>query len=264
MTQAKLKLDEGDLGAAIAATIEQVKKSPTDNEARTFLFELSLFSGEWDRADKQLDTLGHQNSTAAVGTILYRQNIASEKARVNLYEHSSLPETVGETPEHVKDLLRAVDSIRTGDTAKARELLDAVEENRPAFRVNVDGVEYEDFRDHNDLTMCVFEAFIKDGFFWIPFEDVVSVEFLEKKSLRDVYWPQAKVELTNGSAGEMFIPSMYVNTWKSGDDQVRLGRASDWRDLGDDVFIGEGTKMFWMAGTDKPILDIGKIEFLRD
>jgi type VI secretion system protein ImpE len=264
MTQAKLKLDEGDLGGAIAAAIDMVKKSPVDVEARTFLFELSLFSGEWDRADKQLDTLGHQDTTTAIGTLLFRQNIESERARINLFEHSSLPGTVGATPEHVKDLLRAVDSVRSGDTQKARELLDAVEENRPAFRVRVDDVEYEDFRDHNDLTMCVFEAFIKDSFFWIPFEDVVSIEFLEKKSLRDVYWPQAKVELTNGSVGEMFIPSMYVNTWKSGDDQIRLGRASDWRDLGDDVFVGEGTKMFWMAGTDRAILDISKIEFLRD
>ena len=264
MTQAKLKFDEGDLGSAIAAAIEQVKKSPTDLEARTFLFEMSLFSGEWDRADKQLDTLGHQNSTAAIGTLLFRQNIASERARINLFEHSSPPETVSELPEYVKDLLRAADSIRLGETAQARALLDSVEENRPAFRVKVDDVEFEDFRDHNDLTMCVFEAFIKDGYFWIPFEDVSSIEFLEKKSLRDIYWPQVKVELANGSGGEMFLPSLYVNSWKSGDDQIRLGRASDWRDLGDDVFVGEGTKIFWMAGTDKSILDMKKIEFLRD
>lgn len=264
MTQAKLKLDEGDLAGAVSAAIELVKKSPTDVAARTFLFELSLFSGEWDRADKQLDTLGHQDATAAIGTLLFRQNIASERARINLFEHSTLPETVSEAPEYVKDLLRAIDSVRRGETAVARELLDKVEEDRPAFRVKVDGVEYEDFRDHNDLTMCVFEAFIKDGYFWLPFENIVSIEFLEKKSLRDIFWPQVKVELTDGSGGEMFLPSMYVNSWKSGDDQIRLGRASDWRDLGDDVFVGEGTKMFWMDGTDKAVLDISKIEFLRD
>ena len=41
MEAAKLKLDESDLGGAIAAAIESVKKKPTDIATRTFLFELS-------------------------------------------------------------------------------------------------------------------------------------------------------------------------------------------------------------------------------
>ena len=40
MEAAKLKLDESDLGGAIAAAIESVKKKPTDVATRTFLFEL--------------------------------------------------------------------------------------------------------------------------------------------------------------------------------------------------------------------------------
>jgi protein involved in temperature-dependent protein secretion len=36
---------------------------------------------------------------------------------------------------------------------------------------------------------------------------------------------------------------------------------TDWRDLGEEVFIGEGTKMFWMDGRDKSILDISSIKF---
>lgn len=258
---AKLKLDEGELAGAIAAAIETVKKSPTNVSARTFLFELSCFSGEWERAERQLDAIGHQDGNAAMGSLIYRQNFKCERDRINLFEHNTRPEALSAFPEYVEDLLRAVDLVRRGEISAARELLDKVEEERPAFAVTVNGDAFEDFRDYNDLTMCVFEAFVKDTYVWLPFEQVVSIEFLERKSLRDIYWPQAKVEMTNGAAGEMFFPSLYVNSWKNSDDQVRLGRSVDWRDLGNDLFVGEGARLFWMDGKDKPALDVQSLVF---
>ena len=92
-------------------------------------------------------------------------------------------------------------------------------------------------------------------------EEVTKIEFFKPKSLRDLYWVQAKIEIKNGSTGEMFIPALYADSWKSTNDQVRLGRMTDWRDIGEDVFVGEGMKLFWMDGKDKPILEIETIEF---
>jgi type VI secretion system protein ImpE len=262
--EANLKLDEGDLAGAIAATIETVKKNPTDVSARIFLFELSAFSGDWDRAEKQLDAIGHQNANSAIGSVIYRQNFQTERDRINVFEHSSQPGTITNMPDHVGDLVQAVDLVWRNEMVEARTLLDKVEEERPAFAVEVDGERFEDFRDYNDLTMCVFEVFLKGNYVWLPFEEVVSIEFLERKSLRDIYWPQAQVELANGSVGEMFFPALYVNSWKSSDDQVRLGRAVDWRDLGDDVYVGEGARLFWMDGQQRPMLDIKKISFITE
>lgn len=264
MEAAKLKLDESDLGGAVAAAIENVKKNPTDVAARTFLFELSCFSGEWERAEKQLDAIGHQDVNATIGSIIYRQNIKAERDRINLFEHSSRPESAAKFPEYVEDLLKAVDLVRQGDTAGARAQLDKVEQDRPAFPVSVNGEEFGDIRDHNELTMCVFEVFIKDNYIWLPFEQVVSIEFIERRSLRDVYWPQAKVEMTNGTTGEMFFPSLYVNTWKNESDQIRLGRSVDWRDLGDDIYVGEGMRLYSLGGKDIALTDIKTLEFKKD
>jgi len=112
--------------------------------------------------------------------------------------------------------------------------------------------------------MCVFEVFIKDNYIWLPFEQVVSIEFIERRSLRDVYWPQAKVEMTNGTTGEMFFPSLYVNTWKNESDQIRLGRSVDWRDLGDDIYVGEGMRLYSLGGKDIALTDIKTLEFKKD
>jgi hypothetical protein len=39
---------------------------------------------------------------------------------------------------------------------------------------------------------------------------------------------------------------------------------TDWSDLGGELFQGEGTKLYWMDGKDKSILDIRTIEFSRE
>jgi type VI secretion system protein ImpE len=261
MNNAKLQLDAGNLKSAVDEAIKLVKTNPTNVSGRTFLFELSCFSGEWDRAEKQLDAIGHQDGNALIGSVIFRQNFKCERDRANLFSHNTQPESAMPFPDHVKDLLRAVDLVRTGDTAGARELLDKVEEERPAYRVTVDGEGFADFRDYNELTMCVFEVFVKDNYVWLPFDQVSSIEFFESKSLRDVYWRQAKVEMVNGTSGEMFFPSLYVNTWKNENDVVRLGRTVEWRDLGDEIYVGEGARVFWASGKDKPMADIKSIVF---
>lgn len=264
MNDAKMHFDAGNLSAAVESALNLVKSNPTIASARTFLFELSCFSGDWERAEKQLDVIGHQDADAAIGSLIYRQNLSAERDRIKFFASGGRPETPDEPPAYVDDLFKANDLIGEGKTAEARELLDSVEENRPAFSCSINGEGFSDFRDYNDSTMCIFEAIVKDSYVWLPFEHVAKIDFLERKSLRDIFWPQAQFELTNGTNGEMFIPSLYVNSWKSSDDQVRLGRTVDWRDAGDEIYIGEGSRLFTMDGKDKSILDLKSIEFKHD
>jgi len=264
MNDAKLHLDKGNLSAAVESALGLVKSNPTVYAARAFLFELSLFSGDWDRADRQLDVIGHQDANAAIGSLIYRQNLSAERDRIKFFSEGVRPETPEAPTDYINDLFTANDLVREGKTAEARELLDKVEEERPAFPCSVNGEGFSDIRDYNDLTMCAFEAIVKDSYVWLPFASVKKLDFLERKSLRDVFWPQAQFELTNGTSGELFLPSLYVNTYKNGDDQVRLGRTVDWREAGDDIYVGEGTRVFTMDGKDKPILDIKSIEFNHD
>jgi type VI secretion system protein ImpE len=264
MNDAKLHLDAGNLGAAIESAVNLVKTNPTSEAARIFLFELSCFSGDWDRAERQLDVIGHQDVKAMIGSKIYQQNFKAERDRLKYFSDGQSPEFMTAKPPYVNDLLAAGNRVREGNTDEARTLLDSVEENRPAFRCRINDEGVSDFRDYNDLTMCVFEAIHKDAYMWIPFEQVEKVELYRPKSLRDLYWIQAKVDLVNGTGGEMFLPALYAGSWKSSNDQVRLGRMTDWRDLGSETFVGEGTKLYWMDGKDRSILDIETIEFVRE
>ena len=102
---------------------------------------------------------------------------------------------------------------------------------------------------------------LRGSYLWLPFEQVQKIELYKPKTLRDLFWVHANVEMVNGTTGEMFLPALYSGTWKSSNDQVRLGRMTDWRELGPDTYAGEGMRIFWMDGRDKSILDIETLEF---
>ena len=261
MNEAKAQLDAGNLSGAVEAALNSVKAKPTDVAARTFLFELACFSGDWERAEKQLDVIGHQETNAMIGSLIYRQNLKAERDRLKLFSDSQKPEFMMSPPDYVIGLLTANNRLREGNLAEAREILDQVEEQRPAFTCKINGEEASDFRDYNDLTACVFEVIVKDTYVWLPIEQVEKIEFIAPKSLRDLFWIQAKVETTNGTNGEMFFPALYANSFKSDNDQIRLGRMTDWRDAGSEIFVGEGMRMFWFDGKDLPVLELNEIEF---
>jgi type VI secretion system protein ImpE len=261
MEEAKKLLDAGDLDGAIQAALSYVKTKPLDHQARTFLFELSLFSGDWERAERQLDAIGHQDANAMIGALIYRQCIDAERKRAKYFSEGLKPEFLSDPPNYVYGLLTANNRVREGKIAEAKEILDQTEEERPAFPCTVNGEQAEDFRDYNDLTSGIMEVIIKDSYVWVPFEQIEKITINEPQSLRDLFWLQGTMETANGTNGEVFFPMLYVNSYKHADDQARLGRMTDWRDLGDDLFAGEGTKLFFVNGQDRPITELKEVVF---
>lgn len=261
VNEAKVMLDAGNLKGAIEHALDAVKSSPTDITARTFLFELSCFDGNWDRAEKQLDVIGQQDVNAMIGAQIYKQNISAERDRLRHFEDGMLPECLLTPPKYVDKLLIVNNHIREGRLAEARQILDEAETERPAFSGKLNGKEFSDFRDFNDMTPCVFEATIKGSYTWVPFEQITRVKMTKPKTLRDHYWIQTEFEMINGTNGEMFLPGLYANSWKSEDDQIRLGRITDWRDIGSEIYFGEGARVFQFDGGHIPISEIETIEF---
>ena len=64
---AKELLDQHHLSAAISELNQDIKRHPTDARLRTFLFELLCFAGDYERAQRQLDVIGHQNEKVGIG-----------------------------------------------------------------------------------------------------------------------------------------------------------------------------------------------------
>ena len=85
MSSATELLKGGQLLEAVKQATQEVKAKPTDVSARTLLFELLCFSGELDRAEKQLEVLGQQSPAAELGVQVYRNNLQAERDRRKLF-----------------------------------------------------------------------------------------------------------------------------------------------------------------------------------
>src|SRR6202012_2437193 len=83
---------EGKLREAIKALGDELRSNPLDATRRTFLFELLLFAGEYDRAEKQLDMLATTEAKAAGGALLYRSAVHAERTRSEMFASGQTPE----------------------------------------------------------------------------------------------------------------------------------------------------------------------------
>ena len=255
MPTAKELLDAGKLTRAIEAATAEVKANPTDVARRTVLFELLCFAGEWDRAEKQIDVIGQQSMQSSMAVQVYRANIKAERERERLFDAGVAPHFLTEPTPYVDTQLEAVAAYRSGDLAGARALLDKAEEARPAISGAWNGKQFLDIRDYNDLTAPVLELIVKDKYVWLPLDHVRNVSIEPPKKLRDLLWIPCRIEAKDGTVGEVFLFALYAGSYRHEDEQVRLGRRTEWKDAGHDLYVGSGQRLFLVDEEDRPALE---------
>jgi type VI secretion system protein ImpE len=261
MSQAKELFSAGKLNEAIDELVREVKANPTDPAKRTFLFELSCFAGDWERAERQLDVIGHQSAEAELGVMVYRANMKAEVERRRVFAEGVQPHFLSEPPAYVDLHVAALSQIIRGEIAEARATLDRAEEQRPAIAGKLDGQEFQDFRDYDDRIGPVLELIVKDKYVWLPFEQIRRMDITPPRQLRDMLWASARIEALDGTIGEVYVPTLYPGTYDSENDQVRLGRMTDWKDLGEDLYAAAGLRLLLVAGKDKSLFEAKAVEF---
>jgi len=265
MPSAKDYYEAGKLADAIAAMNEEVKKHPTDVNRRGFLCELLCFAGEIERIDKQLDTMGDQDPQAMMGIVLWRQLARAEMARQQFFTEGRVPDFLDGVPTEVMKLhMQASILVRDGKNAEAQALLVEAEEKRPRVSGMCDGVAFDDFRDLDDLTSSFFEVLTSTGkYYWVPVEKVESLDFKAPKRPRDLYWRQVHMVVRDeGPDGEVYMPVLYTGSdKKKDDDQIRLGRATDWVTAEGAPVRGLGQRTFLVGQEDKPVLSLKGVTF---
>jgi type VI secretion system protein ImpE len=261
--RAKELLDANQLSAAIAELNQDVKSHPADSRLRTFLFELLCFSGEYDRAERQLDVIGHQNESAGIGVEVYRQLLKADKARERWFADGLKPTFLLEPPSWVQQQLEACNRLRGHQTAEAKALLQQAASTSPKLQGIVNGMPFTDFRDSDDRLGPVLEVFLRENYVWLPLEQIKKITIPKPKQLRDLLWTPATLEAGEGAAGDVFLPVLYVSSHSEEDDQLRLGKITDWRGLGDGLACGAGQKTFLVDNSELSILEIREIEFYK-
>ncbi len=261
MATAKELFQQGELTAAIAQLISEVKARPTDTSARIFLFEMLCFAGEWDRAERQLDVIATQGAQTELGVMGYRNCLKAERERRQLWAAGAQPHFIADPPEYIDLHLAAINAVRAGNLAEARALLDEAEAQRAALPGTADDTEFYDWRDADDFVAPVLEVAIKDQYAWIPLAQIRRLQLGKPEQLRDLLFTPVRLELIDGTQGQFFLLALYAGSSETSNEQLKLGRATEWQALSDDLARGVGARMWMVGDDDKLVFDVESVEF---
>ena len=117
---------------------QDVRQRPTDTNARSLLAELLCVAGNFERADRLLDAVQHQDMTVAVGVALFRQLIRAEEARQLFYAECRLPEFLSPPNDEDQLYLRALVALKDDQPRQAAELLAEAEAKREPLAGRLD------------------------------------------------------------------------------------------------------------------------------
>lgn len=239
----------GKLAEAIDAQIQEVKNHPADHAKRLFLFELLVFTGDLDRARRQIDAVQYEEMELSTAVMAYRRLLDSEQARRQLFKDGVAPRFFGEQPQHVHLRLEAVELLRENRPADAGQFLAKAQDAAPAIDGDLNNKAFDGLRDADDLFGMVLEVMAQGAYYWVPMEQVESVTMNPPRFPRDLIWIAARLELKDGSGGNVHLPAFYPNTHEHADNQIKLGRSTDWKTLENGPTMGVGTHLF-LAGDD--------------
>ncbi len=259
---ARERYEAGELAEAIRAVQQQIKAHPTDTSQRGFLCELLCFSGEFERADKQLETIAKQDPDLMLGIVQFRQVLRAEMARQQCFREGRAPELLGEPSLAVRKQLEALVALREGDGKQAGELLDEAEAARTPTSGSCDGRAFDDWRDLDDVIAGMIEVHTTAGkYYWIPAGQFASIEFHKPERPRDLIWRRAHIDVVDGPDAEVFLPAIYPQTDSSDDAQLMLGRGSAWTGGEGLPVRGQGQRMFLAGDDSQAIMSLRRVEF---
>ncbi|MGE5304799.1 MAG: type VI secretion system accessory protein TagJ [Alphaproteobacteria bacterium] len=261
---AKELFDHGDLRGAIDQLTQDVKANPRELRSRIFLFELLCFAAEFDRAGRQLDAIAQmsQNVQVEMGIQVYRNLLQAETARQAFFSGKSLqPKFLSAPPSYAALHLQAVAKLRENQVQDFENLLEESSDLRQPLQGQADGSPFKDLRDCDDLVAPFLEVLFQTDYVWLPFEQIKQIEIQAPRTLRDLIWTQARVELRNQPAGDVFLPAQYYGSAEDPDDRVKLGRMTDWKKVGEGTYLGVGQRMLLVDETEQALLQIRNIEF---
>jgi len=250
---------EGDLDGALRALQDQVRAKPADADLRVFLFQLLCVLGQWERALTQLNVAADLDPKTLAMAQMYREAIACEKFRVEVFEGTRSPVVFGEPEEWMALLVESLLAAGASRAGQARELRERAFEMAPASSGTLDGQAFEWIADADMRIGPICEAVINGKYYWVPFARLSRIDLEPPADLRDVVWMPAHFEFANGGDVVGVIPTRYPGSHASTDAQLRLARKTVWAEEPPGVFTGLGQRVLTTDAGEHALMDVRAI-----
>ena len=254
----------GDLDSALAAVRDSIRKSPADSKLRVFLFQLLSVNGEWEKALTQLNVVGDIGPDCMLLAQIFRPVIQCEALRAEVFAGKRSPLIFGEPQEWIGLLVHGISLLAAGKLKEAREIVNKALEDAPAVSGSINEHDFEWIADSDSRMGPVLEAVIDGKYYWVPLNRISRINISRPSDLRDLVWISATFTWTNGGESSGMIPVRYPGSESSADTGIRLSRRTDWKDIGEDFFLGSGQRIFATDKGEYPLLETLMIKFNCD
>ncbi|MBK7542201.1 MAG: virulence protein SciE type [Candidatus Competibacteraceae bacterium] len=257
--QAEQSLREGRLQDALTELQAQVRKEPANPRYRIFLFQLLAVRGQWERALNQLNVVGEMDATSLPMVQTYREAIRCELLRAEVFAGRRSPLVFGDPEPWVALLLDALRLTATAQYARARATREQAFEAAAAVAGTLDEQPFEWLADADPRLGPMLEAVLNGRYYWIPWQRIRAIQLEQPADLRDFVWVPAQFTWANGGETVGLIPARYPGSQDAPDPLVQLGRKTDWRDCGEETWLGLGQRMLATEQGEHPLLDVRRI-----
>lgn len=253
---AKDLIKAGQLSAARSELIEAVKSSPNDLNSRTLLFQVLAFSGEWQKARHHLEIIADQEASRGAGINTCLNLIEAETERLEVFSYKKQPSFLPAAPAYVELYESARQNLADRDLNEARSIMDQIKDQIPEISGTLNGKPFVGFSNTDTQLSFFLEAFVHEHYVWLPFEALRELSMPEPKTMLDLLWASARVTTRDGLTLNCYLPVLYPDSFRHEDDRLKMGRMTDWTDLGAGFNQGVGQHVLQVGDEDIGLLEI--------
>ncbi len=256
-------LKQGNLDGARKALVEVVRSSPSDENARMFLFQLLALMGEWSKAKNQLEALAQISPAAQMLSVAYGQAIAAEEQRAEIFAgNAEMPLLVD--AEWARPLAKSFSLYAKGPDGQqeASALQSGAFDNAPDTPGSLDGVRFDWIADCDSRFGPSIEVIIGGHYGLLTFDVIASIKSAGPQDLRDLIWYPAEIAFKTGQSIAAMLPARYPGSDASQNADHVLARATDWLNT-DDMDYGIGQHLLSLPGEEDAVglLSLRSLEF---
>lgn len=248
---------EGSVKDMLAKVSALVRSKPADPSARMQLFRLLCVTGQWDRAETQLDVAAGLDASLALTVLAHRHALNCERFRQQVFAGKRAPLFLGEPDQGAAMLAQALSAEPAQAYALRSQALELI-----ATRAGVlDGKPFAWLSDADSRIGPMFEIYLDGKYYWLPMARVQQFEWHQPDDALDLVWSSCQLTLLGGEAQSVLVPTRYPLSETSTDDALLLARRTDWVVIGQDHYSGLGQRMFASDISEVALLDCRVLEF---
>jgi type VI secretion system protein ImpE len=252
---------QGRVDEALVALQDAVRAEPAVARHRVFLFQLLSVLGRWDRAMTQLNVAAEIEPANLLMAQVCRAALNAEALRAEVFAGKRLPMFFGEPKPWAARMVQALGLTAAGKHADAAGLRAGALEEAPAVGGMLNDAPFEWLADADSRMGPMLETVIDGKYLWVPMENVARLQIDKPVDLRDLVWATCTFTWTNGGTAVGLLFARYPGSETNPDPALRLGRKTDWTNVGAETYVGAGQRTLATDAGEYPMLEVRSIIF---